>query len=159
MKFRKFVRDVLWERHKNPLSWFARPVFGAGFCYGFYIHSWLWIGLSIFALATSWFWFPKPKKPPAWTERFLDKELEYIKKPFGPWKTFELLLTATLMITTALAFWYHNLLLGLIVFGMGILYKLIWSIALAKRQAWFIVVMCAASLLVIIAIVVYLLLL
>ena len=66
----------LWERHKNPVSWVCRPFFGLTASYGAILHNRFLLSLSITAIGTSWFWFPKPAKTPQWAEDFIDRELE-----------------------------------------------------------------------------------
>jgi hypothetical protein len=60
----EFINDFLswaWERHHIILSRYIRPLFLVPFCYFTYKRSITGIVLTLLALATSMFWFPKPE--------------------------------------------------------------------------------------------------
>jgi hypothetical protein len=73
--------EKLWRRHHNPLSWALRPVFFVALL----ISQWKkapWMALaSLIGLATSWFWFPEPKKVPAFIQKSLKGERDWLQKP------------------------------------------------------------------------------
>lgn len=73
--------ETLWRRHHNPLSWALRPVFFLGLL----LSQWKrapWMALvSIIGLATSWFWFPEPKRVPAVVRKSLKGERDWLQKP------------------------------------------------------------------------------
>lgn len=129
----KTLFDTLWERHKNPLSWFVRPFFGAFWFYGAYINSWVFLGLGVFGTATSWFWFPKPEKTHEWVERFIDIEKKYITPPWDFKKVVSLLLVFSFLIAITVVFWYHDVKLGLVIFIFGALLKAVWSVIVARK--------------------------
>ena len=128
---------ILWERHKNPLSWVLRPVFAVVLIYGVWFHDWVVIGIAVFGLSTSWFWFPKPKKTPTWAEKFIDKEGEWLQnlrrgglKEIG-WIVFAIVVMGILIYTI----WSNNLTFSLIMTGFIIGTKLIWSAMLERSVA------------------------
>ncbi len=124
--------ERLWERHKNPFSWLLRPVFGFLMFYGAWINSWPTIGFCVFGLATSWCWFPKPSKPHAWVERFIDVEREYLTPPWTFNKVSGLVVVLVFLLLALSAFWFHMASLGLWLFLAGSLLKAVWSIKVAK---------------------------
>jgi hypothetical protein len=52
-----------WARHHNEWSWYIRPLFLIPFCWFAWRRSLVGTGLTLFALATSMFWFPAPRVP------------------------------------------------------------------------------------------------
>ena len=128
---------ILWERHKNPLSWVLRPVFAVVLIYGVWFHDWDVIGIAVFGLSTSWFWFPKPKKIPTWAEKFIDKEGEWMQnlrrgslKEVG-WSVFAIVVMGIWIYTI----WSNNLAFSLIMTGFIIGAKFIWSAMLERSVA------------------------
>lgn len=75
---------LLWERHKNPISWVCRPFFGLLIGYGAILHNWIIIIIGVIGLGTSWFWFPKWKNTPKWAEEFINKEFDVLT-PANVW--------------------------------------------------------------------------
>jgi len=95
------------------------------------------IGIAVFGLSTSWFWFPKPKKTPTWAEKFIDKEGEWLQnlrrgglKEIG-WIVFAIVVMGILIYTI----WSNNLAFSLIMTGFIIGTKLIWSAMLERSVA------------------------
>ena len=123
----------LWERHKNPLSWVMRPIFATVLFYGIWVHDWATIGVAIFGLSTSWFWFPKPKNPPAWAEKFIDKELEWLKNPLK--NAMGIVFGAVVMGILTWALWNNNVLISSVLLGITIVGKIIWSALLERSVA------------------------
>jgi len=128
----------LWERHKNPISWVCRPFFGLLAVGGLSLHNWAMIGVGVFGIATSWFWFPKPKRPPQWAENFIDKEFETIQPSENPWglrRVAQIILIIAAVAIMCAALWLlphpYNW-LGLIVLAVGAVYKTIWSARLHR---------------------------
>lgn len=77
----EWLNDFLawaWDRHHNVLSWYIRPLFLLPFCYFAYRRSLLGISLTLFALATSMFWFPKPEQPDSKVLEFLEMEKAHL---------------------------------------------------------------------------------
>ena len=116
-----------WARHHNPLSWYIRPLFLLPFCYFAYKRS-IWdIVLTLFALATSMFWFPEPERPDPRVVEFLAAEKEYLT---GDWTLTKVLLSLLVPVSftaLALAFWRRSLLYGLVVIDSIMLAKVTWS--------------------------------
>ena len=116
-----------WVRHHNPLSWYIRPLFLLPFCYFAYKRS-IWdIVLTLFALATSMFWFPEPERPDPRVVEFLAAEKEYLT---GDWTLTKVLLSLLVPVSftaLALAFWRRSLLYGLVVIDSMVLVKIAWS--------------------------------
>ncbi len=125
--------DQLWERHKNPWSWIARPLLGALLLYGAWLNSLALVVLSVIGLATSWFWFPKPRRVHPRIERFIDVERRFVTPPYTAQKVIgaAAVLGFVVLVTTAL--WLRHAVLGLSVFMIGALAKSLWSLAVAGR--------------------------
>ncbi|KAA6450302.1 hypothetical protein F8161_19160 [Bacillus cereus] len=74
-----FLNDFFtwaFERHQNILSWYIRPLFLLPFCYFSYKRNIKGIIITLVALATSMFWFPKPMTGNSKVEAFL--EMDYL---------------------------------------------------------------------------------
>ncbi len=130
----KGIISNLYERHKNPLSWLMRPLFGAVWFYGAWLNNWTVLIIGILGVSTSWFWFPKPKKNYPWVEKFIDIEMNYITPPWTLKKVIPLIFVFLFLVVVTLAFGYRNVRLGLIIFILGALYKSIWSLIVAKQS-------------------------
>jgi len=96
------------------------------------LHNWVMIGVGLFGLATSWFWFPKPKRPPEWAENVINKEFEVIQPSDSPWgfrRVAQIILVVAAVAIIGAALWLlphpYNW-LGLIVLAVGAAYKTIW---------------------------------
>lgn len=116
-----------WARHHNPLSWYIRPLFLLPFCYFAYKRNIWGIVLTLFALATSMFWFPEPERPDPRVVEFLAAEKEYLT---GDWTLTKVLLSLLVPVSfTALAvtFCRRSLLYGLVVIDSMVLVKIAWS--------------------------------
>ena len=76
-----------WDRHHNILSWYIRPLFLLPYVYFAYKRSLAGISLTLVALATSMFWFPKPEQPDPRVLEFLAREKAGVPRqrmdPFG----------------------------------------------------------------------------
>jgi hypothetical protein len=125
----------LWERHKSPWSWFARPVFGATLFYGAWLRSEWLMALGLVGVATSWFWFPKPRVVPRWVDRFIDIERTYLTPPWTSAKMLGFTITLLYLALTIAAFWNRRLELALGFVLAGCLLKAVWSVAVARRAA------------------------
>ncbi len=125
--------DQLWERHKNPWSWVARPLLGALLLYGAWLNSVALVILSVIGLATSWFWFPRPSRVHPYIERFIDVERRFITPPY----TGQMLICAGLVVgvvgLATAALWLRHVVLGLSVFMAGAVAKSVWSLVVAGR--------------------------
>lgn len=84
--------------------------------------------LSVFALFTSMFWFPKPEAVSESVIEFLEFEKKYL---YGQWNTSKLLLTMTIpisLIALGLAFWKRSLTIGISIVVLMATGKIVWSI-------------------------------
>jgi hypothetical protein len=116
-----------WERHHNILSWYIRPLFLVPFCYFACKRSTWGIVLTLIALATSMFWFPKPETVSPQAKEFLEAEIEWL---FGEWPLSKILMTLLIPITFVMlgaAFWKRSLLFGLSVVVFMAVVKVTWS--------------------------------
>jgi len=120
--------DCVFERHHNQWSWYLRPLFLMPFCYFAYKKSFAGMMVSIFALFTSMFWFPKPEIVSESVINFLEFEKEYL---YGKWSLSKLLLTLTIpisFIALGLAFWKRSVIIGIGVVVLMATGKMVWSI-------------------------------
>lgn len=104
--------DWVFERHHNQWSWYLRPLFLLPFCFFAYKKSFTGMMISVFALFTSMFWFPKPDLINKNVVDFLAFEKDYL---YGEWTWNKGLLTLTIpisFIALGLAFWKRSLLHG-----------------------------------------------
>ena len=116
-----------WDRHHNILSWYIRPLFLLPFCYFAYKRSLVGLSLTLFALATSMFWFPAPERPDPEAIEFLAMEKTYLT---GEWTLSKVLLSLLVPISLAalaLAFWKRSVIYGLMVIDAMVLSKVAWS--------------------------------
>ena len=87
--------------------------------------------ISIFALFTSMFWFPKPEIVSENVIAFLAFEKDYL---YGEWDLMKKLLTLTIPISLCalgLAFWKRILIMGIGVVVLMAAGKMVWSIQYA----------------------------
>ena len=84
--------------------------------------------ISIFALFSSMFWFPKPEIVSEKVIEFLKFEKDYL---YGKWHWSKMILSLTIpisFIALGIAFWKRSLLMGLGVVVLMAVGKIIWSI-------------------------------
>ena len=84
--------------------------------------------MSIFAVFTSMFWFPKPEVVSENVIEFLKFEEDYL---YGEWNLSKKLLTLTIpfsFLALGLAFWKRNLVMGIGVVVLIATGKMVWSI-------------------------------
>ncbi len=117
-----------FTRHQNFLSWYIRPLFLIPFCYFAYKRSWAGISITIFLLATSMFWFPKPETISPEAAQFLQMELDYLTSDWSFAKILMTLLVPISFIILGAAFWKRNLLIGISVIVLIAVVKVIWSV-------------------------------
>jgi len=126
----EWLNDFLawaWSQHHNVLSWYIRPLFLLPFCYFAYRRSLLGISLTLFALATSMFWFPKPEQPDPKVLEFLAMEKAHLTGAWTLSKTLLTLLVPISLAALALAFWKRSMILGVVVMDALALGKVVWS--------------------------------
>lgn len=117
-----------FERHHNVLSWYIRPLFLLPFCYFAYKRSIIGIIITLIALFTSMFWFPKPTTVDPKVEEFLAMEMEYL---LGEWSFIKILLSSMVPLTMfalAYAFWRHSWKYGILVINLIAILKVLWSL-------------------------------
>ncbi len=120
--------DWIFERHHNQLSWYIRPLFLLPFCYFAYKKSFAGMMVTLFALFTSMFWFPKPEVVSENVTTFLAFEKDYLH---SEWNFMKLLLTFTIPLSfflLGLAFWKRSLIMGIGVVVLMATGKIVWSI-------------------------------
>ena len=125
--------DWAWERHQNVLSWYIRPAFMPVLAYFAYRRSLRGILLTLVALLTSMFWFPKPKNVDPRVEDFLKFEREWLG---GDWNAVKVLWTSLVplgLTSFCLAFWKRSLGWGLIVINAIAAAKSLWSVVYGNR--------------------------
>ena len=126
--------DWVFERHHNQWSWYLRPLFLLPFCYFAYRKSFTGMMISIFALFTSMFWFPKPEIINENVIQFLKFEKDYL---YGEWNLSKKLLTLTIpfsFLALGLAFWKRSLFMGIGVVVLMSTGKMVWSIQYAGES-------------------------
>ncbi|CAM1374585.1 hypothetical protein [Tenacibaculum xiamenense] len=120
--------DWAFDRHQNQWSWYLRPLFLIPFCYFAYQKSLAGMMLSVFAVFTSMFWFPKPEIVDENVIEFLAFEKDYL---LGKWNSSKILMAATIPISffiLGLTFWKRSLPMGTGVIVLIATGKIIWSI-------------------------------
>lgn len=120
--------DWVFERHHNQWSWYLRPLFLLPFCFFAYKRSFMGMMISLFALFTSMFWFPKPEIVSDQVIQFLSFEKEYL---YGEWNLSKILLSLSIPISLfslGMAFWKRSLFIGIGVVILIATGKIIWSI-------------------------------
>lgn len=126
-----FLNDFFtwaFERHHNILSWYIRPLFLLPFCYFAYKRSVNGIIITLVALFTSMFWFPKPTIVDPKVEEFLAMEIDYL---LGDWNVIKILLSSIVPLTMfalAYAFWRHSWKYGILVINLIAILKVLWSL-------------------------------
>lgn len=98
------------------------------FCYFAYKRSWAGISITIFLLATSMFWFPKPEVLDPQVTGFLQMEVDYLTGDWGITKILMALIVPISLTILGAAFWKRNLLLELSVIDLIAVCKMIWSV-------------------------------
>lgn len=147
--------EWVFERHHNQWSWYLRPLFLIPFCYFAYKKSFAGMMISIFALFTSMFWFPKPEIVSDNVIEFLEFEKDYL---YGKWTLSKILLTLTIpvsLIALGLAFWKRSLIIGVGVMSLMAIGKLTWSIQNAGEAGKSILIPAILGLIICIGIIYY----
>lgn len=120
-----------WARHHNMLSWYIRPLLLLPFCFFAYRRSRVGIGLVLLSFATSWFWFPAPARPDPRVIEMLAAERAYWTGTWSVWKIAIALLVPAGFGALALAFWKRSIGYGVAVFNAMVLFKIVWTFAVA----------------------------
>ncbi|PYI56960.1 hypothetical protein [Paenibacillus flagellatus] len=117
-----------WERHHNELSWYIRPFFILPYIYFAYRRSRTGLLLTVIALLTSMFWFPKPETADPQVQQFLQAEIDYLT---GEWSVSKVLLSSLVPITMlflAAAFWKRSWKYGILIINLIAIMKSVWSV-------------------------------
>lgn len=104
--------------------------------------------ISLFALFTSMFWFPKPDTVSENVIEFLEFEKDYL---YGEWNLTKRLLTMTIpisLIALGLAFWKRSLAMGISVIVLMATGKMVWSIQNAGESGKSIIIPATMGLLI-----------
>jgi len=141
--------EKLLERHKNPLSWITQLIFLITLCLGVWLHNFLLIVLSIICLATSWFWFPKPKTAFKWSEQLIEAEIEFLQQSLHGCKAMAMTFITILIVMILATFWFHKLLIGLLLVEISLLFQLCWSVFMLKKAKWLITSILIAAIIVV----------
>ena len=129
-----------WARHHNVASWYIRPLFIVPFIYFAYNRNAKGMAATVFALATSMFWFPAPKAVDPAVARFLAAEEAFL---FGPFTAQKLLLWLTVPSFFGLlgaAFWKRSWFWGAAVINLAAIGKIAWSVAEGGEAGWAVLV-------------------
>ena len=125
-----------WERHHNPLSWYIRPLFLLPFCYFAYKRSVPGMLLTLVALASSMFWFPKPAVVDPQAAAFLDRERQYLAGGWTLAKVAVAALVPLLFLMLAWAFWQRSWTAGFLIINLTAASKVFWSFFFGQESAW-----------------------
>ncbi len=125
-----------WARHHNVLSWYIRPLFLIPYCYFAYRRSALGIAATLFALATSMFWFPVPESVSPAVVAALEAERVYLLGRWNVWKVLLALLVPLSLAALAAAFWQRSLWWGAAVVNAMALTKVAWTGVVFERDAF-----------------------
>lgn len=125
-----------WERHHNPLSWYIRPLFILPYCVFAWRRSPAGILLTLAALLTSMFWFPKPEVVDPRVEAFLAMERDYLAGNWGIAKVAWSLAVPLFLVLLARAFWVRSWAMGFLVINIAAAGKVAWGFAYGAADAW-----------------------
>lgn len=120
--------DWAWGRHHNMLSWYIRPIALLPFIFFAYKRSFSGMMFSVFALATSMAWFPKPETISQDVLDFLSMEIDYLT---STWTAGKILISLTVPLMFALlglAFWKRSFIYGGFVLIASAVGKSIWGL-------------------------------
>jgi len=125
-----------WARHANILSWYVRPLFLIPLAYFAYRRRSSGIVITLLALATSMFWFPRPAQvTPAVTE-FLAFERAWLTSGWDLQKLLMTLLPVIGLSALCAAFWRRSLTWGLVVINVLAVTKLAWGVLFGQGTGW-----------------------
>lgn len=120
--------DWAFERHRNLLSWYIRPLFLIPFGFFAYRHSLTGIAGTILALVTSMFWFNSPDEISPRVADFLRFERQWLAEPWSIQKTLMALTVPLSLGALAIALWKRSLLLGCVLLVLMAGGKVFWSL-------------------------------
>jgi len=118
------------------------------YCYFAFKKSIPGLAATIFALATSMFWFPKPAQSDPQAIAFLEMERQYLT---GDWTIAKSAMLAWVPVFFTLlgwAFWRRSWIIGCVVINLGVLVKVVWSFHFGGQSGWTIVPIAVAGLVV-----------
>lgn len=119
--------DWAFARHQNSLSWWIRPVMILPFMIAAWYQSWAGIWGSLIALFSSMFWFPVPEHPDPEILKFLAMEQALLRAGWTISNLLGAVSVSLYLICLAMALWRRSIFLGVGIFIIGGVLKIIWS--------------------------------
>jgi len=125
-----------WDRHANILSWYIRPLFLIPLTYFSYKRRFSGIVITLLALATSMFWFPRPAQVTPAVAEFLRFERAWLTSGWEVQKLLMSLLPVIGLSALCAAFWKRSLTWGLVVINILAVTKLAWGVLFGQGTGW-----------------------
>ncbi len=120
--------DWSFARHHNVLSWYIRPMFLIPFAYFSIKKNPVGISITIFALATSMFWFPEPAVIDSKVAEFLQMEKDYLTVEITLSSIFFAFVVVFSLGSLSYALWHRNKKAGVIILLTIAAAKTLWSL-------------------------------
>lgn len=137
-----------WDRHSNIASWYIRPLFLIPLAYFSYKRWFSGITITLVALATSMFWFPRPAQVTTTVTEFLTFERAWLTSGWDVQKVLMSLLPVIGLTALCTAFWKRSLVWGLVVINILAVAKLAWGVVFGQGTGWAMLVPAATGLLI-----------
>ena len=125
-----------FQRHRNILSWYIRPLFIIPIIWSAYKKRVSGISISIFGLFTSMFWFPKPNITNPEIVKFLNFEANYLKSGWTIDKIALFFTVVTFFIFIIISTWTKNWKLLLVILIAAAFFKIFNSYLLTGKSAF-----------------------
>ena len=125
-----------FQRHRNILSWYIRPLFIVPIIWSAYKKLFSGISISIFSLFTSMFWFPKPNATNPEIIKFLNFEANYLKSGWTIDKIALFFTVVTFFIFIIISTWTKNWKLLLVILIAAAFFKIFNSYLLTGKSAF-----------------------
>jgi len=103
-------KQKLVQRHKNPFGLALRVITYFLIGYGLWVHKMELIMLLVLLDLMNWFWMPmvKPEYESKMINTIVEKEIVWLKSPFGIPKCFSILTGVVLVVLLVIALWERN---------------------------------------------------
>ena len=124
-----------FQRHRNILSWYIRPLFIVPIIWSAYKKLFSGISISIFGLFTSMFWFSKPDTTNPEVEKFLNFEANYLKSGWTIDKIVLLFTVIIFFVFIIVSTWTKNWKLLLLILIATAILKIFNSYLLTGKSA------------------------
>ena len=124
-----------FQRHRNILSWYIRPLFIVPIIWSAYKKRFSGIPISIFGLFTSMFWFPKPNITNPEIVKFLNFEANYLKSGWTMDKIALFFTVIIFFIFIIISTWTKNWKLLLVILIAAAFFKIFNSYLLTGKSA------------------------